>query len=629
MIVVATSPSLGRAARPALAQAPGPARARSRRRVRLPLPRAVARGGLPGARHRDPARRRRSATSSSPRPTATCASSLRGDVRRGARRGARAARGGLERPRRASSPRRSTRSPATQPARAARRDRRRRARCREERRGGRARRRRATPAATVDSVSVFAARPTSPSWAERARRPLHATCGADDADAAARSGGGSAGRCVARRRRRAERLEARCPDALQRRVRGRRRRRLLPRRPTPSARPRPTQRFEDGADRGPARATRRRSWASRQPRPTRRRSPSTRTPACRRVDNVDTAGRPRSRWCSRCAAPTGRFGFKDTADAPLPEPTRGRPRGADRRVRRLALGSSGAVTPAGRLARRRGARRPGRSCARCASSGLVRENYRGAPRRRSRPASRSRWRRCVALDPARARSQELGRRRRLPARRLPGGHLRGRRGAARAARRPRGQRDFAGRPAWRPPRGWRGHARRALAAASPPAPSRRSARSASRCSRCPGSGCDDRRVPARASACSCSPPTSSTCSTCARAARSRRSCCSAPRSLGALDVDPLWAVGLFVGPILVLLPLDLRERGMLGDTGSNAIGAVAGCGSCSRCRHTGQAIALAVMAVVTVYGEFRSISALIERTPGLRHLDSLGRTTHA
>jgi UDP-N-acetylmuramyl pentapeptide phosphotransferase/UDP-N-acetylglucosamine-1-phosphate transferase len=100
-------------------------------------------------------------------------------------------------------------------------------------------------------------------------------------------------------------------------------------------------------------------------------------------------------------------------------------------------------------------------------------------------------------------------------------------------------------------------------------------------------------------------------------------------SLGAWSADGLWTVALFLGPILVLLPFDLRERGMLGDTGSNAIGAVAGLWLVATLSTTGQAIALAVMAVVTVYGEFRSISALIERTPGLRQLDSLGRIQHA
>jgi UDP-GlcNAc:undecaprenyl-phosphate/decaprenyl-phosphate GlcNAc-1-phosphate transferase len=99
--------------------------------------------------------------------------------------------------------------------------------------------------------------------------------------------------------------------------------------------------------------------------------------------------------------------------------------------------------------------------------------------------------------------------------------------------------------------------------------------------------------------------------------------------IGAMDAGPLWTVGLFLGPILVLLPLDLREVGMLGDTGSNAIGAVAGLWLVLTLSVPAQAVALAVMAALTIYGEFRSISAVIDRTPGLRHLDSLGRTTHA
>ena len=100
-------------------------------------------------------------------------------------------------------------------------------------------------------------------------------------------------------------------------------------------------------------------------------------------------------------------------------------------------------------------------------------------------------------------------------------------------------------------------------------------------------------------------------------------------TVGSLDLDGVWTVGLFLGPVLVLLPLDLRERGMLGDSGSNAIGAIAGVWLIATLDTTGQAIALGAMAAVTAYGEFRSISRLIDRTPGLRHLDSLGRTTHA
>ena len=100
-------------------------------------------------------------------------------------------------------------------------------------------------------------------------------------------------------------------------------------------------------------------------------------------------------------------------------------------------------------------------------------------------------------------------------------------------------------------------------------------------------------------------------------------------TVGTLDLEPLWTLGLFVGPILVLLPLDLRERGMLGDTGSNAIGAVAGLWLVLSLSTAGQAVALALIAAATLYGEFRSISAFIERTPLLRRLDSIGRISHA
>lgn len=98
-------------------------------------------------------------------------------------------------------------------------------------------------------------------------------------------------------------------------------------------------------------------------------------------------------------------------------------------------------------------------------------------------------------------------------------------------------------------------------------------------------------------------------------------------TVGSGTAQPLRALGLFVGPILILLPLDLREVGMLGDTGSNVIGAVAGVWLIFTLTSTlGLAIAAGLLALITLYGEFRSISAFVERTPGLRQLDLLGRS---
>lgn len=96
-------------------------------------------------------------------------------------------------------------------------------------------------------------------------------------------------------------------------------------------------------------------------------------------------------------------------------------------------------------------------------------------------------------------------------------------------------------------------------------------------------------------------------------------------TLGTLDLVALASLGLFAGPLLVVGLLDLRERAMLGDTGSNLVGALAGLWIVLTLPAAGQLAALVVMVLVTVYGEFRSITELVERNPLLRKLDSLGR----
>jgi hypothetical protein len=80
-----------------------------------------------------------------------------------------------------------------------------------------------------------------------------------------------------------------------------------------------------------------------------------------------------------------------------------------------------------------------------------------------------------------------------------------------------------------------------------------------------------------------------------------------------------------VGCAVLLLPYDLREKGMLGDAGSNALGAMLGLSSVSRLTGKSRWLAIGALAGLTLLGERRSLGELIERAPGLSALDRLGR----
>jgi len=88
---------------------------------------------------------------------------------------------------------------------------------------------------------------------------------------------------------------------------------------------------------------------------------------------------------------------------------------------------------------------------------------------------------------------------------------------------------------------------------------------------------------------------------------------------------PLWLLGPFIGPVAVVALYDLRERGMLGDSGASLLGALAGIWLVVTLPTAGLAVACAALVVTAVYGELRSISALVARAPLLRRLDSIGR----
>jgi hypothetical protein len=106
-------------------------------------------------------------------------------------------------------------------------------------------------------------------------------------------------------------------------------------------------------------------------------------------------------------------------------------------------------------------------------------------------------------------------------------------------------------------------------------------------------------------------------------------------ALNQLDTRPGRAVkaylaaalvtGAPLGTAVLLLPYDLREMGMLGDAGSNALGSMLGLSSVSRLTERGRWFAIGALAALTVLGERRSLGELIERTPVLRELDALGR----
>jgi hypothetical protein len=109
----------------------------------------------------------------------------------------------------------------------------------------------------------------------------------------------------------------------------------------------------------------------------------------------------------------------------------------------------------------------------------------------------------------------------------------------------------------------------------------------------------------------------------------------AANALNQLDTRPGRALKAYLAGALVLdtpagiavllLPYDLREMAMLGDAGSNALGAVLGLKSVKRFTGRGRWVAIGALAGLTVIGERTSIGAWIERTPGLAWIDRLGR----
>ncbi len=81
---------------------------------------------------------------------------------------------------------------------------------------------------------------------------------------------------------------------------------------------------------------------------------------------------------------------------------------------------------------------------------------------------------------------------------------------------------------------------------------------------------------------------------------------------------------LLLGPVFAVWRYDLTERGMLGDAGANAAGALAGFVLAATLPIWGLAVAAALLLALNLASEKVSFSAVIERFGFLRWLDGLG-----
>lgn len=94
---------------------------------------------------------------------------------------------------------------------------------------------------------------------------------------------------------------------------------------------------------------------------------------------------------------------------------------------------------------------------------------------------------------------------------------------------------------------------------------------------------------------------------------------------GVTGVGVLAVAALAVGPVLAVWGYDLGERGMLGDAGANAMGALAGYLIVSAADLRVTAVAAAVLLALNLASERVSFSKVIDGNAALRWIDGLGR----
>jgi UDP-GlcNAc:undecaprenyl-phosphate/decaprenyl-phosphate GlcNAc-1-phosphate transferase len=95
--------------------------------------------------------------------------------------------------------------------------------------------------------------------------------------------------------------------------------------------------------------------------------------------------------------------------------------------------------------------------------------------------------------------------------------------------------------------------------------------------------------------------------------------------LASWSLAPLEPIAPLVAAVALCSWLTLRERAMWGDTGASLIGGMIGVLLVTTLSPLGMGVVLVALIAISLYGEFRSLSAAIERVPLLDRLDSLGR----
>ena len=96
-------------------------------------------------------------------------------------------------------------------------------------------------------------------------------------------------------------------------------------------------------------------------------------------------------------------------------------------------------------------------------------------------------------------------------------------------------------------------------------------------------------------------------------------------AVGSRKWSELAGSALAVGAAAGLLAPELRERGMVGDTGANAVGAAVGLGVVLTLGQPARAVVLAVLLALNLASERVSFTRVIDATPPLRWFDRLGR----